>query len=239
MFTLAIIPARGGSSRIPRKNLALLGGVPLIAHTIRAAQGAPEVDRVCVSTDDPEIATVARDYGALVVRRPAALATAEAPTEPALEHAVEVLEQRLGERCETIVMLQPTSPLRPAARISEAVQLMVRSGCDSVVGVVPVVDYYFHGELKQGNRLEVGYDPQNRLRTQDIPPRYYETGALYVMTREQLMDRRCRMGGDIRAVVMSKNEGLDIDHLVDLQLCELLYSDSNKKCPRALPQEQV
>jgi CMP-N-acetylneuraminic acid synthetase len=222
IHTLAVIPARGGSTRIPRKNLAPLGGRPLLAHTIQAALEAAQVDATVVSTDDDEIAEVALRLGAGLVRRPAELATSEAPTEPALQHAVSVVEQRTGSAVEVVVMLQPTSPLRDARRIDQAVELLLATGCDSVASVTPDRGYYFLGELDAEGRLALGYDPRNRLRTQEIPPRYRENGALYAMTRAQIMERGCRLGSDVRALVLTEEEGVDIDHPVDLLLCESL-----------------
>ncbi|MCC6748470.1 MAG: acylneuraminate cytidylyltransferase family protein [Deltaproteobacteria bacterium] len=221
-YVAAVIPARGGSTRLPGKNVALLGGRPLIAHTISAALGARSVDEVFVSTDHQEIANVSRRWGAQVIQRPAELATAQSPTEPCLIHAVRAIEARRGHPVDVLVLLQPTSPLRGAGRIDQAVRLLVESGCDSVASVVKDIHYYFLGELGPQSELKVGYDPNNRLRTQDIPPRYRENGAIYVMTREQLMDRGCRMGGDLRALVMDETESVDIDTMLDLQHCELL-----------------
>ena len=175
-----------------------------------------------MSTDHQEIANVSRRWGAQVIQRPAELATAQSPTEPCLIHAVRAIEARRGHPVDVLVLLQPTSPLRGAGRIDQAVRLLVESGCDSVASVVKDIHYYFLGELGPQSELKVGYDPNNRLRTQDIPPRYRENGAIYVMTREQLMDRGCRMGGDLRALVMDETESVDIDTMLDLQHCELL-----------------
>jgi len=231
MRTVAIIPARGGSSRIVRKNLCLVGQHPLVAHTIIAAGEASHIDGVFVSTDDDEIVCVARAYGAEVIRRPPQLATCEAPTEPALQHAVLEIERRTGEPVQTVVMLQPTSPMRGAARIDEAVELLHRTSCDTVVGVVRDVGYYFLGDMDSDGRLRVSYDPNHRLRTQDIPPRYRENGAIYAMTRRQLMEHGCRMGRRMQALVMDERESIDIDTPVDLELCRVLSEiDRRRTC---------
>lgn len=234
-YTLVIVPARGGSTRIPQKNLAQLGGQPLLAHTLLAARQAKLVHNVYVSTDCPTIGAVARRYGASVVKRPAELATAEAQSEPALFHAVERIEKREARRIDIIVMLQATSPLRRANRIDQAIELLLQTGCDSVVSVTPEVGYYFLGDIGDGGRLEVGYDPHHRLRTQDIPPRYRENGAIYVMTRRQLMERRCRMGGDMRALVMDQEESIDIDDAIDLKLCSVLLTEQRGLTRAAAP----
>jgi CMP-N,N'-diacetyllegionaminic acid synthase len=235
-FIPAIIPARGGSQRIPFKNLARVGGHPLLAHTIVAARKATLVSEVFVSTDAEEIALVAERYGATVIERPPELAGAYAPTEPALLHALEVIEQAHG-RADWVAMLQATCPLRRDFRIDQAIGLAVDESCDCVVSVTPVVDYYFTGDVDDRGRLSLGYDPKDRLRTQDIPPKYQENGAIYVMTRDLLVNEECRMGGDMRALVMDRNESIDIDDVIDLKLCNLLLARNPQLAPAQLDLE--
>jgi len=214
---LAVIPARGGSRRLPRKNLAALAGKPLVAHTIAAALAARSLWRVVVSTDDTLIADVARAYGAEVVMRPSELASDAAPTEPTLRHALETIEARCGTQVDGVVTLQPTSPLRGAARIDQAVALIERSGADSVCSVEANIDYYFLGDIDPRGRLVLGYDPRCRARTQDIAPRYKDNGAIYVSRRELLVGEVCcRLGADVRPLLMEAWESIDIDELVDL-----------------------
>lgn len=222
MNTVAVIPARGGSTRIQDKNLASLGGHPLLAHTIMAARRAREVGGVHVSTQCERIARASEQYGASVIWRPEELATATSPTEPSLIHAVEQVEQQTGRRVDALVMLQVTSPLRGAGRIDQAVRLLRDTGCDAVVSVHPKVGYYFLADLDPDGRMILGYDPKHRSRTQDIPPRYRENGAIYVMTRAQIVEQGCRMGGDIRAVVMDEEESIDIDTRTDLELARVV-----------------
>jgi CMP-N,N'-diacetyllegionaminic acid synthase len=219
---IAVIPARGGSRRIPHKNLALLGNRPLIDYTIQAALGSQHVTKVVVSTDDEQIAAVSRRCGAEVVWRPAELAVETAPTEPALLHAVREVERHLGRPADLVALLQATSPLRGACRIDEAIDLLDETGSDTVVSVVPDVSYYFLGDIDADGRFNVNYDPSSRLRTQDIPPRYRENGAIYVARRDHLIQSGCRMGGRMRALVMSERESVDIDTMQDLRFCRTL-----------------
>ncbi|HLE57406.1 MAG TPA: acylneuraminate cytidylyltransferase family protein, partial [Rhodothermia bacterium] len=136
---LAVIPARGGSKGVPRKNLVQLCGRPLIAYTIEAGLSAKSVSRLVVSTEDEEIASVARSLGADVpFIRPATLATDAAQSLPVVQHAVQAVEEFEGAPYEVIVMLQPTTPLRTADDIDSAVTLLLESGADSVVSVVDV-----------------------------------------------------------------------------------------------------
>ncbi len=222
-FIPAVIPARGGSQRIPLKNLSRVGGHPLIAHTIVAARRATLISDVYVSTDSEEIAEVAARYGAKIIERPAELATATTPTEPALLHAIETIEAQEGPS-DLVVLLQATSPLRRDFRIDQAIALAIEQRCDSVVSVTPVIDYYFLGQIDANANYSVSYNPKHRLRTQDIPPRYRENGAIYVMTRDLIMTEGCRMGGDMRALIMDRNESIDIDDTLDLRLCNLLLA---------------
>ncbi|HEX9660078.1 MAG TPA: acylneuraminate cytidylyltransferase family protein, partial [Rhodothermales bacterium] len=136
---LAVIPARGGSKGVPRKNLVQLCGRPLIAYTIGAGLSATSVSRLVVSTEDEEIASVARSLGADVpFIRPATLATDTAQSLPVVQHAIQAVEEVEGTPYDVIVMLQPTTPLRTAGDIDSAVALLLESGADSVVSVVDV-----------------------------------------------------------------------------------------------------
>jgi N-acylneuraminate cytidylyltransferase len=139
---VGIIPARGGSTRVPRKNLKLLGGLPLIAHTILSARGAPELDRVIVSTDDLEIAAVARRYGAEVpFMRPAEHSGPTVPDLPVFQHALNWLAEHEDYHPEYVIHLRPTQPFRPAAMIDDVVRLLRSSGVDCVKSLVPVAQH--------------------------------------------------------------------------------------------------
>ena len=226
-FVVAVIPARGGSKGIPRKNLRDLDGRPLIAHTIEAARAAHLVDVVAVSTEDEEIACVARLYGAEVVMRPAELATDEAPTEPALLHAVEAIERRHEATADCAVLLQATSPLRPASAIDAAVHELYSAGCDSVVAVRSDHGAHFTGVVREG-RFVPPYDPRTRRRRQELEPLYRETGALYAVTRALLFADRCRMGGHMRPLVLDDDEATDIDSLADFTLVERIIENRRR-----------
>jgi CMP-N,N'-diacetyllegionaminic acid synthase len=230
-FVFAVIPARGGSKGIPRKNLRLLAGRPLLVHTIEAALEARRVDVVAVSTEDPEIARVARRAGAEVVERPLELATDEAPTEPALLHAVLEIEARRRRPADAVLLLQATSPLRPSRAIDDAIELLFGAGCDSVVAVREDRGAHFTGRIEAG-RFVPPYDPRSRRRRQELPPLYRETGALYAVRREILFSLGCRMGGDMRALVLPEEEALDIDSLADLKLAELYLERRRLAEPR-------
>lgn len=226
MRLLAVIPARGGSKGVPRKNVRLLAGRPLIAHSIDAARAAASVDRVVVSTEDPEIAAVARACGAEVVERPAALARDDSPTLDALRHVVATLEAAEGYRPDAVLTLQPTSPLRTARHIDEAAALFAAdSAADSLVSCIPV-PHIFHPRSVM-RRDAAGYlvsyltDPQP-TRRQDKEPVFARNGAAVYITRtERLKD--FVFGGRLIGYAMDEESSLDIDTEADLTRAEDLF----------------
>lgn len=212
MTAVALIPARGGSKRIPRKNLRLCGGHPMVAWSIRAAIEAG-LD-AWVSTDSEEIATVATDYGARVIERPAELADDTADLESVIAHAAAVWSVS-GVQWDALALLQPTSPLRWAEHVSAAVAL-VGDSADGVVGVVrmPAAAFRWHGA---GDGSEPGY--HTRPRTQDITT-LVETGALYVVSREAWQAHGRRYGARPHAYVLSGIDGWDIDEEWQLEIAD-------------------
>ena len=222
MNVLGIIPARGGSQSIPRKNLVPLGGRPLIAYTCEAALAARRLDRVIVSTDDLEIARVAQALGAEVpFLRPEALAADTVPMIDVLRHAVRSLEDRDGYRADIVVLLQPTSPLRQARHIDETVDLLLRTGADSVVSVVEVPHQFTPGSLLRldGERLAPYEAGPMILRRQDKPRLYARNGpAVLAVRRQTLLDGGTLYGRDTCGYVMAPEESVDIDGPLDLDL---------------------
>lgn len=225
MEYLALIPARGGSKGIPGKNLKLLAGKPLIAWTIEAAKASKKISLVVVTTDCPEIAKVSRCYGAEVpFLRPPELATDEAPTEPALIHAVNFFKAEEVEP-DAIVLLQPTSPLRFPGTIDDAIQKFETSKADSLLGVVK--SHSFHWKLPNGDDKKpiADYDFVNRPRRQDIRPEdipYRETGSIYITKTGVLLSTGNRLAGNISLFIMRQLEGYEIDTPVDFTVLESL-----------------
>jgi CMP-N,N'-diacetyllegionaminic acid synthase len=216
---VALIPARGGSKGIPRKNLAPLGRRPLLAWTVDAALGSRAVTRTVVSTDDDEIAAAARGVGAEVLERPLELAADDTPMQPVIAHALEALDVP-----EVLVLLQPTSPLRRAEHVDEAVELLVASGADSVVSVVEVPHRYRPGSLMalDGDRLVRLADDHAATR-QDKPLVYARNGPAVLALRPERIGADL-YGGDCRPYVMGPRESLDVDEPFDLELAELLLA---------------
>ena len=218
---LAIIPARGGSKGIPRKNLAPVGGRPLLSYTVGQALAAGSVDRVVVSTDDAEIADVARADGAEVVRRPPELAGDLASSEGALLHVLDTLATE-GYEPDLVVFLQATSPLRQPDDIDRAVELLLREGADSLFSGCPMHGFVWrHGS---GSLTPLTYDPTARQMRQEIGTDYVENGSIYVTRRELLRREANRLGGRMAVYPMDPLSIFQIDEPADLGLVEKLMT---------------
>ncbi|GAB3578110.1 acylneuraminate cytidylyltransferase family protein [Calidifontibacter terrae] len=216
-LTPAIIPARGGSKGVPRKNLKPLGGKPLIAWTIEQVL-ATEGLRPYVSTEDAQIADVARRAGATVIERPAQFAQDTTASEPVIEHAIEIITAAEG-RPEQVMFLQATSPIRLPTTLARALREFTETGVDSMVGVVPTEIFVWQKEPQ----VTALYPYTARPRRQDLTPdqlRYRETGSLY-LTRTDVYERdHNRLGGRIGLFVMDPSESLDIDTIDDFERAE-------------------
>lgn len=216
MDVVGLIPARGGSKGIPRKNLVPLAGKPLLAWTIDAARTSSALTRVVVSTDDDEIAVVARSFGAEVLERPPELSRDETPMLKVVRHAAAALP------CEVLVLLQPTSPLRRAEHIDDVVGLLLETGADSVLSVVEVPHQFRPGKLmavEEGRLVRLGNDPPHR-RTVAV---YARNGpAVLALRPDRLGDDL--YGGDCRPYEMALADSIDVDGREDLRLAELLLS---------------
>lgn len=216
MSVVAIIPARGGSKGVPAKNLARVGGVPLIVRAVSAARSSALIDRVVVSTDDPAIAAAARSSGATIVNRPPSLSTDLATSESALLH---VLEQ-LGGDPDIVVFLQSTSPFINAAEVDEAIE-RVRSGVEDVV-FSAVETHAFLWSITDGGAVGVNHDPSVRQRRQDREPHYRETGAFYVLRVEGFARARHRFFGRLGVTIVDERTAIEIDTVDELEMANAL-----------------
>jgi CMP-N,N'-diacetyllegionaminic acid synthase len=226
VIRLCTICARGGSQGIPSKNIRLLGGRPLIAHSIAQARDSGLFDAVAVSSDATAILEVARDAGAdILVERPAELATHLAAKVPAIRHCVESVEAQRGRRYDVVVDLDATSPLRAVSDIQGAVALLERTGVSNVITASPARrSPYF-------NLVEVGPDDVVRLskppvggvvRRQDAPPCFDMNASIYVWQRRALADGVSVFLEDTRLFVMPEERSLDIDSPLDFAIVEFL-----------------
>jgi len=232
---IAIIPARGGSRGIPRKNVLPIGGKPLIAWTIEAARAAESVDRVVVSTDDPEIGRVAEAFGADVVWRPAELSGDQASSESALLHALEFLERAEGYDPDILVFLQCTSPLTQAEDIDGTVRAMLDADADTALSVAEF-HYFLWRRENAGEAVGINHDKSIRLLRQNREPQYQETGAVYAMRASGFREARHRFFGRTALYVSPPDRVGEIDDPIDMQFCELLIRQrEQRRRERLLP----
>jgi len=224
MRVLGIVTARGGSKGIPRKNIRPLGGKPLIAWTAEAARSARLLTRTVCTTDDEEIAEVARAVGLDVpFLRPAQLSLDTTPTLPVLQHAVRWFEDH-GERFDAVCLLQPTSPLRTGADIDACVGLLEQTGADAVVSVGPVPPEYnphwvYFADAAGELHLATG-EQMPIARRQDLPAAYHRDGAVFVTRRDVLMIDDSLYGMRLVGHVIAATRTLDIDTVEDWERAE-------------------
>ncbi len=212
---IAIIIARGGSKSIPRKNLFPLHGKPLVAWPIDLAKSVNRIDKVIVTTDDDEIADIAKKYGAEVpFKRPAELSHDETPTLPVLQHAITYLEKEENYQADIILLLYPTSPFLKKERVEEAIDLFETTDCNSVISVVEDWGRFW----KKDNGKQMLLHPKNRVNRQYYKPLLRENGAIYFSKRDILIEQNKLVDDTkIQFLVMQENENIDIDNPEDLE----------------------
>jgi YrbI family 3-deoxy-D-manno-octulosonate 8-phosphate phosphatase len=229
---LAVVQARGGSKSIPRKNIRPLAGHPLIAYSIVAGLDARGVTRLIVSTDDPEVAAIAKDYGAEVpFLRPEALAQDDTPDFPLFRHALHWLKEREAYEPDLVVQLRPTSPFRPTGLVDQAVEvLFANPGADSARGVsVPKQNPYKMWTVSEEGLLqpllERGdlHEPYNMPR-QSLPQVFWQTGHIDVVRRDTILNGHSLTGQRVLPVVVDRQYCVDIDTQADWDYAEWLLS---------------
>ncbi|MBI3159763.1 MAG: acylneuraminate cytidylyltransferase family protein [Chloroflexi bacterium] len=226
-YIFAVIPARGGSKGLIQKNTRLLGGLPLIAHTLRAAQASQLLTRTIVSTDDGRITAVAREHGGEVpFKRPERLASDQASTVSVVMHALGWLETSEKIQPDIVVLLQPTAPLRTAEDIDNALGLLLESKADSVVSFSPPLadnPYYAYVQDRHGRLQPLRAAPAG-TRRQDLPEPLIRNGAIYAIRRSVFITSNSFMGIDMRPYIMPAERSINIDDDLGLALAEFLLN---------------
>lgn len=230
---LAVIPARGGSIGIPGKNMKPLHGKPLIEYTFAAAKASKLLDRIVVSTDDERIAEIARRNKIEVpFLRPNGLATDDSPTLPVIQHAVNYLEEKENYEADYVVILQPTSPLRKATHIDEALRILIETGADSVVSVTEAPHRYNPCsimKIEKGKLVPFVREGEKYTQRQLKPVFYARNGAaIYAFKYETLIKKNSLYGDDCRPYLMSKADSVDIDDMIDFDFAEFVLSKRRK-----------
>ncbi len=227
MEILSIIPARGGSKGIKRKNIKLLGGIPLVAHTINASLRSKYITRTCVSTEDPEIKKICLSYNAEVVDRPLELAKDETKTAPVMLDVLKQLKDKENYTPEVVVLLQATCPLRTEKHIDEAFELFFKSeNCDSVFAAVEdgVTHATWRMSIDGQHKMECLYDYRNRPRRQDTHlhyKRFVETGSIYIVKTQVMLKVKDFIGENPK--VYNDPTFLDIDTEADFKKAQKYF----------------
>jgi len=224
---LAIIPARGGSKRLPGKNLRKLNGKPLIAWSIEAGLNSKYIDEVLVTSDDDEILTIAEKYGSKVLKRPEHLATDTAKTFDAIEHAINT-----ASKYDYIVLLQPTSPLRTSENIDEAIERIKAKDADAIISV----NQTEHSPLwcntlpDDGDMSGFIKDDIKSVRSQDLPLFYRLNGAIYIAKTNRLLTEKTFFIKDkVFSYVMDVNFSIDIDNEIDFKFAQMIMAEEYQK----------
>jgi len=221
MKTIAIIPARGGSKRLPGKNILLLGGMPLLAHSIIYAKSNSDlIDDVYVSTDDEQIKEVALAYGAKVIDRPQSISGDLEPTISSLQHALESIDSDV----ENVVLLQPTNPLRPIDLLSECFQKYLEDNLDSLF----TVSQNHHKLGKIVNATFVPFNYEIGQRSQDLEPLFFENGLLYIAKSKLILEGKIISEKAFPYIVNHVFADVDIDTQEDFDYAEYLLNKNKK-----------
>lgn len=232
---LGIIPARGGSKSVPKKNIFPLGGKPLLAYILEAALKSSRLSRVVVSSDDDEVLAVAEEYGGpdVLLKRPATLADDKAPDVPTLQHAVRALEERHGATYDYVVQLHATTPFLTSNDIDAALGLLLETGADSVVSVFEDNDLH-PKKMKRivDGRLEQ-YVPEvpegSTSRRQDVDPVYKRNAGLYASKRHIVMDDSLVWGPWCVPYIMPRERSVDINDALDFVIAEAVLNHLKAK----------
>jgi len=225
---LAVIAARGGSKGLPQKNILPVVDKPLIAYSIEAALKSSLLDRTIVSTDDDEIAEVAKRFGAEIpFLRPSQLAEDDSLAQPVIAHAAQWLEEHEGYLPDYLMLLQPTSPLRTANDIDNAITIALENDADGVVGLCHTKHHPYwtkqvaeDGQISNFVPLDQAYD-----RRQTLPPAYAVNGAMYLVKRQVLLEQETFYTDKTYAYIMPVERSLDVDTTWDLHIAELILRD--------------
>lgn len=227
---LVVIPARGGSKRLPDKNIKIIGGKPMISHAITAAKKSKYIDRILVSTDDLLISKAAKKFGAEVpFLRPAELATDTTPTLPVLQHAVRYHESEGKFKPDIIVLIQPTNPLVLPSDIDATIEKMASTGtksCFSVTEINQRPEWMYHLDGKKP-KLFLSSKSIKTKRSQDLPKLGIINGTVYVMGYDTLMKKNKIREDNSSLHIMPRERSVDIDDLFDFELAEFLMSRRN------------
>ena len=226
MKILSIIPVRGGSKRIPKKNLLPLDGVPLVVHTVLHSLKSNMINKTVVSTDNQEIMDVVSYYDSVeIIKRPSIISDDNSPSEEAIKHTLEYLHKR-NYTPDIVVFLQATSPIRPQGSIDDAINVFIRKKADSLLSVTKDHSFIW---VRDKNMCEpLNYDYENRPMTQSINNQFVENGSFYLFKPWIIEQNNSRLGGKIELFEMDYWSSFEIDEFEDFELCEYILKKYGK-----------
>ena len=223
---LAVILARGGSKRLPGKNILDLAGKPLIAWSIESGLNSKYIDEVIVSSDSDKILNISKKYGTKIVKRPSALASDTATSFDAIKHTIDIRDQKF----DFVILLQPTSPLRNNGHIDEALELLIKKNADAIISVTETDYSPSWADTLPKDRSMVNFLKNGVLnkRSQDFVKHYRINGAIYICRTEKLLEEKSFfLKGNIYAYQMNRESSVDIDEKIDFQLAKMLIENKN------------
>ena len=218
--TIAIIPARGNSKRLPNKNIKLFGGIPLMIYSINYAKQHDFIDAIYVTTDDETIKDIALQHGALIIDRPKELSGDLEPTVTALKHVLQTIDQYV----ENVILLQPTNPLRPKQLLNKAFQIFNDKDCDSLFTVTR--NHKKLGTIK--NNFFIPFNYSIGQRSQDLEPLYFENGLLYITKAKHILNNEIITKNAHPLMVNHRFASIDIDTQEDFDLAEFMLNKYEK-----------
>jgi CMP-N,N'-diacetyllegionaminic acid synthase len=219
---LAVIPARGGSKGLPRKNIVDLAGKPLIAWTIEASLNSKYINKTIVSSDDKEILDISSDYGAEIIKRPLSLASDTTNSESVVKHAIDHLEKQ-GEVFDIVILLQPTSPLRDYRDINNAFEKMIASNASAIISVTEIDRKILKAFKKNSSGFLSAVSNKNYsfMRRQDLPQVFMPNGAIYIVSKNIFMESNSFFTDKTSYFSMPLEKSIDIDSKDDLNNASL------------------
>lgn len=226
MKILSIIPARGGSKGIPRKNLILLNKKPLLDYSINASTNSKYISKTVLSTDDDEIEVYGKKFPITIIKRPKNLASDDAPLDSTITHVLDHLKDTEDFIPDVIILLQNTSPLRTSKHIDNALELFFKKNHDSFLSVYSSHKFIWH--QLDDVVTPVNYDPLKRPNRQDFSNEFIENGAIYITKYDSFQKTHCRISGKIGHYLMPENLSLEIDTEYDIFLAEHLLNKMRK-----------
>jgi CMP-N-acetylneuraminic acid synthetase len=217
---LAVIPARGGSMGVPKKNICMVAGRPLITYAIDAARQSQRITRIVVSTDCPDIAAVSRASGADIVLRPDAISGDTASSEDAVTHVLRHLQDEQGYYPAIVAFMQCTVPVTTAIHLDKAIDTLEQEKLDSCFSAIPFTKFIWKRDVS-GHAVGVNHDhTQQRLLRQQLPEQVLETGGFYIMRTDSYLAAHNRFCGKTGYIILNNVEMIDIDTMQDIHYAE-------------------